>query len=284
MGKYARDTKGLSLLEHGAYTLLLDEYYSNGPLPIGNAGSNATLMPDHSRLHRICSATSRAEQDAVDSVLKMKFFVIDGFYHNKKADEVIEEQQKKHLRRVEAGKKGAQAMLKQCSSNAPQTKTKRKKEDTSVSSSEPSLLADTDGVEPPIPEIDMEFQKIWHVYPSRGKDGARGAGYKGPRQAAFKSFTRIYKNAKENEREAIVRNITEGCGKYEKHLDRSGYPSKHAATWLNQRGWEDDYSGSGASGGSGWSGGRQSKSERARDALLRSAEDLGITGRPDGET
>jgi len=136
MGKYARDTKHLTMLEHGAYNLLLDCYYSTGALPmLEHCSSNAELMPDHSRMYRVCSAMTKLEQDAVDVVLKM-FFNLDkkGFYRHRKADEVIAEQTEKHTNRVKAGKakgkeKGnsnAPAMLKQCSSNTPQTKTKKK--------------------------------------------------------------------------------------------------------------------------------------------------------------
>jgi uncharacterized protein YdaU (DUF1376 family) len=127
MGKYARDTKHLSMAEHGAYNLLLDYYYSTGGLPqVSNADSNAQLMPDHSRIYRVCSATGKAEQDAVDSVLKF-FFTANkqGFYINEKCEEVIAEQTLKHENRVRAG---STAKHKQCSSNALQTQTKTKKE------------------------------------------------------------------------------------------------------------------------------------------------------------
>jgi uncharacterized protein YdaU (DUF1376 family) len=129
MGKYARDTKHLSLLEHGAYNLLLDYYYSTGGLPqVSNAQSNAQLMPDHSRIYRVCGAAGKAEQDAVDSVLKFFFKLnADGFYIQEKCDEVLAIQAEKHETRVRVGRENkAKGMLKQCSSNARQTQTKTK--------------------------------------------------------------------------------------------------------------------------------------------------------------
>lgn len=87
-------------------------------------------MPDHSRIYRVCGASTKHEQDAVDSVLKF-FFVIDkrGFYINEKCQEVIETQSKKHQNRSRIGRENrAKAMLKQCSSSTPQTQTKTKKE------------------------------------------------------------------------------------------------------------------------------------------------------------
>lgn len=133
MGKYARDTKHLSMLEHGAYNLLLDYYYSNGGLQamLKHCSDNANLMPDHSRLYRICCAMTKQEQDAVDHVLNL-FFKWDKKkgYVNSKADEVIDEQREKHKKRVEAGRKGgtkksasnAKAMLKQSSSKENKNK------------------------------------------------------------------------------------------------------------------------------------------------------------------
>jgi uncharacterized protein YdaU (DUF1376 family) len=132
MGKYARDTKHLSMLEHGAYNLMLDHYYANEELPqamLKQCSGNAPLMPDHSRIYRLCGAITKHEQDAVDAVLVM-FFVMDdhGFYRQDSADKVIENQKEKHQKRVDAGRKGgsSKAMLKQCSSNALQKETKTK--------------------------------------------------------------------------------------------------------------------------------------------------------------
>jgi len=127
MGKYARDTKHLTMLEHGAYNLLLDYYYSTGSLPsTEQCSSNATLLLDHSRIYRVCAAMKKEEQEAVDNVISMFFKLKKSFYIHERCDEVIEEQEQKHQRRVNAGKSNSKAMLKQCSSNTPQTKTKTK--------------------------------------------------------------------------------------------------------------------------------------------------------------
>lgn len=78
MGDYAKKTASLSLAEHGAYNLLLDECYSTErPLP-----------GDHESLFRLCRAMTRAEQDAVRRVAD-RFFPVgaDGFRRNPRADE-----------------------------------------------------------------------------------------------------------------------------------------------------------------------------------------------------
>lgn len=123
-GDYARDTGSLSMLEHGAYNLLLDSYYSNGPIDTKQCLSNASLMPDRSRVYRLCGAHTKEEMTAVDNVLMYFFTYKDGLYYQKRADEVIEKQRQSYERRAEAGRKGgrsnAKAMLEHSLSNQNQ--------------------------------------------------------------------------------------------------------------------------------------------------------------------
>ena len=80
-GDYQRDTAHLSLAEHGAYTMLLDAYFSvEKPLP-----------KDLSSLYRVCRAMTRFEQQAVKVVAEQFFPVseVDGLRHNHRADREI---------------------------------------------------------------------------------------------------------------------------------------------------------------------------------------------------
>lgn len=81
LGDYAKDTGHLTMLEHGAYTLLLDRYYgTEGPIPAAEA-------------YRVCRARSKEEKAAVDVVLG-EFFVLKGdAWHSKRADAEIAENQ-----------------------------------------------------------------------------------------------------------------------------------------------------------------------------------------------
>lgn len=77
VGDYQRDTADLSLLEHGAYRLLLDTYYATEqPFPA-----------DIGRLLRVARATTPEEQDAVRFVAE-RFFPVgeDGLRRNARAD------------------------------------------------------------------------------------------------------------------------------------------------------------------------------------------------------
>lgn len=82
MGDYAKKTARLTLAQHGAYTLLLDEVYvTEQPLP-----------GDPAELFRICRAMNKAEQEAVRYVAD-KYFPVgsDGLRHNERAeDELIQ--------------------------------------------------------------------------------------------------------------------------------------------------------------------------------------------------
>lgn len=80
LGDYARDTAHLSMLEHGAYRLMLDHYYATGK----------SLPADTALLYRICKANSKAERIAVDLVAG-SFFPVngDGSRHNRRADKEL---------------------------------------------------------------------------------------------------------------------------------------------------------------------------------------------------
>lgn len=79
VGDYARKTAHLSLLEHGAYRLLMDHYYATrSPLPA-----------EPSKLYRICRARTPSERKSV-LLTATEFFVKDGtLLRNEKCDSEI---------------------------------------------------------------------------------------------------------------------------------------------------------------------------------------------------
>ena len=103
LGDYARDTKGLSVTEHGAYRLLLDHNYATEQ-PIPN---------ELKELYRIVGAQTPAERKAVERVAE-KFFPVngDGRRHNRRAQEEIGkyQQQVEHNRAV--GQRGGRPRKK----------------------------------------------------------------------------------------------------------------------------------------------------------------------------
>lgn len=124
VGDYMRDTAHLSMLEHGAYRLLLDHYYSTGqPLP-----------DDEKQLHRICRAFDEQEQIAIKRVLQLFFL------HDAKAKIYTQGKVQKELnKKADISSKRAQAAKnkgKNQNANAEQMQSKcRAIDDTSTSTS-----------------------------------------------------------------------------------------------------------------------------------------------------
>lgn len=95
-GDYARDTGHLSLAEHGAYTLLLDAYYSTGrPLPSSD-----------SQLFKICRANTRFERSAVRSVVEQFWRATEQGLVNDRAEKEIVDQQPRIDAARQNGKRG----------------------------------------------------------------------------------------------------------------------------------------------------------------------------------
>jgi uncharacterized protein YdaU (DUF1376 family) len=102
---YLRDTRKLTTAEHGAYLLLIMEYWTAGELPA-----------DDRQLARIVGMSAAEWRKAKPNVQE---FFTSGWRH-KRIDDEIAKANFKHERRSEAGKRGgiASANSKQNSSNA----------------------------------------------------------------------------------------------------------------------------------------------------------------------
>ncbi|MEM7528862.1 MAG: YdaU family protein [Pseudomonadota bacterium] len=94
VGDYRRKTQHLSMLEHGAYTLLLDYYYSTRRAPDANA----------SVLHRVCMAFAPEEQQAVQRVLEEFFYLEDGKWKHERAEEELAKRREISKKRSQAAK------------------------------------------------------------------------------------------------------------------------------------------------------------------------------------
>ncbi len=81
-GDYMRKTQALTILEHGAYMILLMNYYSKGKLP-----------SDKKKLYRVCRAIEAEEQVVIDKIVSEYFTTNgDGLLINKRAEEELEKQ------------------------------------------------------------------------------------------------------------------------------------------------------------------------------------------------
>ena len=94
LGDYAKDAGHLTMLEHGAFTLLLDRYYATEqPIPQAD-------------VYRVTRAREKADRAAVDAVLGEFFTLVDGFYVNKRAESEIAKAAHQRAINQETGKKG----------------------------------------------------------------------------------------------------------------------------------------------------------------------------------
>lgn len=106
---YDSKTASLSIIQHGAYRLLMDHYYRTG----GPLEANA------SDLLRVCRAVDEAERAAVLWVLAKFFVERDGFYHLDRADEEIERREAISQKRAAAGQKGGSQPKSKRAAKAP---------------------------------------------------------------------------------------------------------------------------------------------------------------------
>lgn len=83
LADYLQKTADLSLIEHGAYRLLMDTYYQR----------EAPLPNDLKLIYRLVHAHHRHEQHAVRTILGRYFTMLDGHFINVRANEEIESYQ-----------------------------------------------------------------------------------------------------------------------------------------------------------------------------------------------
>lgn len=96
LGDYAAATRHLSMLEHGAYTLLLDLYYiTEKPLPT-----------EERAVYRLVGARSKEEREAVSQVLQEFFELRPDGWHQTRCDEELTAKQAKSERNREIGRRG----------------------------------------------------------------------------------------------------------------------------------------------------------------------------------
>lgn len=96
IGDYAAATRHLSLLEHGAYCMLLDVYYTTEkPLPA-----------EERAVFRLVGARSDEEREAVKTILGEFFTSVPDGFHQPRCDEEIAIKQEKSAKNAAIGKLG----------------------------------------------------------------------------------------------------------------------------------------------------------------------------------
>lgn len=119
IGDYKKDTGRLTRDQHGAYLLLIMEYWSTGP-----------LADDDQELAAIVLASVREWRKSLRPKLARFFIVVDGLWRHKRIDEELErwsERKAAYARRARAGGKAkaaksnasstSKALLETCTSS-----------------------------------------------------------------------------------------------------------------------------------------------------------------------
>ncbi len=102
IGDYMRDAGHLTMLEHGAYTLLLDIYYAS-----------EQGISDNNHLHKSLGAKSKDEKAAIDYVLNRFFSLKNGIWVNKRAEKEIKKSRKRISLSQSNGRRGGRPKLEE---------------------------------------------------------------------------------------------------------------------------------------------------------------------------
>jgi uncharacterized protein YdaU (DUF1376 family) len=235
VGDYVRDTARLTTEGHGAYLLLMLDYWANGAPPDDDEtlASIARLSPE---------AWLRLRQK-----LAPFFQITDGKWLHKRIEKEREIAEEKHQKRVNAGKAGGEAKAKnqQSSSNAspelpalpyqsqpqpqPLKEALSRSKDRPVSAPDPDQIDLEEAIAAKSARKPSRFDEFWQAYPRR--DGPN------PRKPAESRFNTLVKTGLDPEMliaEAKKLAVEEG-----KRGNVGTRFIPQAATWLNQQRWSD---------------------------------------------
>jgi uncharacterized protein YdaU (DUF1376 family) len=201
---YRKDTTHLTLLEHGCYRQLLDQFYlDEKPLP-----------SDEEKLFRLFNARTEDEKTAIKNVLKDFWTKTeDGYVQGRSKTEI-----ELYKDRLETASKSAKkrwdkgSMPTQCQPNANPLLTTNHKPITN--NQEPLTINQY---------ISKDFDIFWSAYPKKvGKEAAR------------KAFDKTRPNI-----EVVLKAIA-----WQKEskawFEKGGQFIPNPATWINQHRWDDE--------------------------------------------
>lgn len=222
---YAEDTLHLTLEQDAIYRRLIDWYMINRVPPLYQATA----------LARICQISIEKWKEHEEIILAF-FRIKGGRLHHKRCDielnrqddtkkKLSESAKRAHITRKETLEKSNAYLPCQshASDNVAIDEEREKKKERLLTSTENNKLLPTRASSETF-EIDFaEFWSAWSPYKMR----------KGSRNIASKSYSRA---RKETDHATLIRTSAQ----YLANCRNLDCKSKHAATWLNNRGWADE--------------------------------------------
>lgn len=225
IGDYHKKAGRLSMLEHGAYTLLLDSCYDREKFPTKEEAIDW------------CWAKNAEEIAAVEFVLS-KFFTLDGSVYiqntirenidnyqekaKKNKQIAIEREENRRLKREQAVHDGARTVHESPPNHKPITNNQ---EPITINKDQKHV----DSIESPsVGFQEIEFDRFWRNYPNKKA--------KAPALASFKKLTKGKKDSQVRFYVDLILNYHLDC------IERGeiGADKLHAATLINQKRWEDN--------------------------------------------
>ena len=207
IGDYAKKAGRLTMLQHGAYTLLIDSCYDRERFPTLEEAIEWTW------------ASNQDEKDAVIFVLS-KFFVLEnGVYVQNRIKEELDVY---HIKAI----KNKQIALER-EENRRRISTNREQ---FVNEPSPNHKPITNNQEPILKTITPDgFDIFWKAYPKKKSKGD-----------AEKVWKKLKPNAELQSRILKAINLLSASEDWKK---QNGQFIPYPATWLNAKGWEDQVNG-----------------------------------------
>jgi len=199
---YRADTGHLTLLEHGCYHQLLDQYYLNEePLPL-----------DINKIFRLLTARTQDEKDAIKNVLKDFFMETEAGFIQRRCDDEIKFYHERIDSAAAAGRKSAE---KRANSNGRSTGVQRMFNQLITNNQEPITNNHKD--------IYTDFDIFWQEYPKKvGKEAAK------------KSWNKIRPNLQD-----VLKTLA-WQKKSKQWFEKGGQFIPNASTYLNQHRFLDE--------------------------------------------
>ena len=219
LGAYIKNTQRLSTLEHGAYFLLIMEYWQQGSLP-----------DDDKQLAQITRLTER-EWKKIRATIQA--FFVDGWVHER-IEEELSKADGKNVARVQSGRAGGIAKAKREAAKrlANATNLPEQNGSNALASSSQSQLGSNEPnsslrSERAKPDRKHEFPpnafEVWYAdYPEKVGRGAAESAFEKVRKSDSVSFDDLVQGLRHYRRT--------------KPVDRAWC---NPATWLNQKRWAD---------------------------------------------
>lgn len=209
VGDYRRDTAHLSLVEHGIYRQLIDQYYLS-----------ETPLPEIQKLMRSLSIRNAEDERSLANVLSDFFELTDDGYIHKRCDLEIDAFHQKSTKAKESANERWERVKRERDANAMRTHSEGNANHKPLTN---KPLTNT----PLPPKGDEDFVSFWKQYPKKD-----GKGY------AIKAWEKAKKNKTLPHIQAVLLAI-EREKQSTKWLKDNGQFIPNPATWINGQGWEN---------------------------------------------